>query len=426
MLDSAPMESRAARMAFSCLAMSALFLVASPGCVVRLSDRNEPLPNGGVTGAAAKCSSVDPLGKGGPGSGAAEVKYVGRYDVTDPSSALFDWSGNYVTARFEGTEVSASFEFDHDADLVFNVVIDDGDPQKLTVTSKKKTYSLAKNLRAGTHEVLLMRSTEALFGTVTFKGFSFGDGHLLPPTERPRRIELIGDSITCGYGDEGPNAICPYDVEVRKDVRVPLSQNIYVAYGSIAGRELSADVVTTCYSGKGIVFNYREPADDPDAKTTVPQYWERTLASKPDAPPWDFTKDLQPQVVVVALGTNDYTRDLNQDSVADGLDLAAFKKGTKDFLKLVRQRRPDAHIFVAVSPMLSDTFPFTGARSSMRDTFGQIVSEFASEGDKKMYRIEFVEMGTRYGLGCDYHPNLEVHRIMADQLVGAIRSKTCW
>jgi hypothetical protein len=35
-------------------------------------------------------------------------------------------------------------------------------------------------------------------------------------------------------------------------------------------------------------------------------------------------------------------------------------------------------------------------------------------------------MGERYGLGCDYHPNLDVHRIMADQLAAAIRSKTCW
>ena len=40
--------------------------------------------------------------------------------------------------------------------------------------------------------------------------------------------------------------------------------------------------------------------------------------------------------------------------------------------------------------------------------------------------MNLVEMGFRYGLGCDYHPNLEVHGIMAQQLVGAIRLKTCW
>jgi hypothetical protein len=40
--------------------------------------------------------------------------------------------------------------------------------------------------------------------------------------------------------------------------------------------------------------------------------------------------------------------------------------------------------------------------------------------------MELVEQGTRYGLGCDYHPNLTVHQIMAQQTIGAIRSKTCW
>lgn len=413
-------------MALSCIAVAAVCVVASPGCVVKLSERNEPLTNGGVTGPATDCSQVTPPGKGGPGTGEATTKFLGRF-VTDPNQSTFDWSGNTISARFEGTQVSANFAFDHDADLIFEAVIDNRDPIKFTASSRQSSYLIAKNLPAGPHEITLVRNTEALFGTVAFTGFSFGDGgKILPPTERPRLMEIIGDSITCGYGIEGPNATCPYDVEVRPGVRVPLSENIYLAYGSAAARALSADLVTECYSGKGVVFNYREPADDPDAKTTVPQYWERTLASKPDGPAWDFSKEKQPQVVVVNLGTNDYTRDLNQDSVADGLDVPAFKKGYKAFLQVVRQRRPDAHIFVTVSPMLSDTFPFTGARSNMRDTFGEIVSELNAEGDKKIYRMEFVEMGTRYGLGCDYHPNVEVHRIMTDQLVGAIRSKTCW
>jgi hypothetical protein len=76
--------------------------------------------------------------------------------------------------------------------------------------------------------------------------------------------------------------------------------------------------------------------------------------------------------------------------------------------------------------MLTDQYPLANARTNLRNILGNIVNEFNAEGDTKVYRIEFVEMGTRYGLGCDYHPNLTVHRIMADQLVGAIRAKTCW
>jgi hypothetical protein len=40
--------------------------------------------------------------------------------------------------------------------------------------------------------------------------------------------------------------------------------------------------------------------------------------------------------------------------------------------------------------------------------------------------MDLVEQGFRYGLGCDYHPNAQVHAMMAKQVIGAVRSKTCW
>jgi len=83
-------------------------------------------------------------------------------------------------------------------------------------------------------------------------------------------------------------------------------------------------------------------------------------------------------------------------------------------------------MFLAVPPMVTDKFPLDNARSDFRDALRGIVSELNAAGDTKVYFIELIEMGVRYGLGCDYHPNLEVHRIMADQVAGAIKSKTCW
>jgi hypothetical protein len=126
------------------------------------------------------------------------------------------------------------------------------------------------------------------------------------------------------------------------------------------------------------------------------------------------------------VGTNDFARDANLDGIPDGIDLTAFRAGYLAWVKFVRGLRPSAHIFLAVSPMLTDKFPLDDARSDMRRVLGSIVEELAAAGDAKVYRIELVEMGSRYGLGCDYHPNLEVHRIMADQVAGAIRSKLCW
>jgi len=443
------------------IAVAGIFLL--PACVVRLNDRNEPLPNGGVTGPVLDCSTATPLGRGAPG-GEAKTKFVGRFDFkTDPARPAFDWSGNHMSARFNGSEVTWGVAAvpDEDGkiglppDNVYDVVIDDGPPQEVILpdySSGEPRLSVTHRLPAGEHEITVYRSSEALFGVVKWEPFTFPGGTQLPPTRRPRRIEYIGDSITCGYGNEGTNATCPYDVAVRHvddgnggkaPVKIPRSENIVLAYGTLAAKALDADAQTLCFSGKGVVLNYREqgagngPVDpdaapDPDAKTTIPQYYERIFASEPPtlAQPnkWDFSpaNDPEPQVVFINLGTNDFARDLDQDSVADGIDQPRFRQGYLDFVRVVRSRRPNAEIFLALPPMITDKFPLDNARTDFRNILRGIVDELNASGDTKVYFVELVEMGVRYGLGCDYHPNLDVHRIMADQVIGAIRSKTCW
>ena len=412
--------------------------VLPTGCVVRLSDRNAPLENGGVSGGQVNCSTLPVLSEGAPSTDPAAVKtkFVGRYDV----NKNFDWSGNYMQARFRGTEVTWGAE--SNVENLYEQVVD-GQAQRVILGGKVPNKTVTVKVADGEHEITVMRSSEALYSPGSFIPFTFGAGtQQLAPVERPRRIEYIGDSITCGYGDEGANATCPYDIPTSDGSgRIPISENIYLAYGSIAARRLAADAVTLCYSGKGVVLNYREqgfgegkninPNDKPDsdAKTTIPDYYLRTLASV-NVPrgtgDWDFTKEPQPQVVVMNIGTNDFARDINQTGIADGIDLVKFRDGYIKFVRFVRSKRPDAHMFLAVPPMVTDKFPLDNARSDFRNTLRSITEEMNGAGDSKVYFIELVEMGIRYGLGCDYHPNLEVHRIMADQVVGAIRAKTCW
>lgn len=398
---------------------------ASMACVVRLNDKFEPVENGGVGGAPVDCSKVTPAGTGAPG-GPAEPLFVGRFDrTTDPAKAIFDWSGNYIEARFNGASLTVKLEAGNP--VYFVAALDDRDPVKFKVVPGKTAYQPIANIPAGDHTIRIQRLTEALSGAETaFLGFDFGGGKILPQWVRPRRIEYIGDSITCGYGNEGANATCPYDIP-DPDVpgkRIPETENQYLAFGAVAARNLQADAVTVCWSGKGVYQNYREKEDDPDKKTTVPQYYLRTIGGAAQSV-FDF-KDPEPGVVVISLGTNDFARDLNQDSIADGIDLAVFKAKYAEFVKFVRSKRPNAHIFLAVPPMLSDKFPLDNARRDCRAVIDSIAADFAAANDPKVYGMELLEMGVAYGLGCDYHPNIRVHGEMARQVQGAIRSKTCW
>ncbi|MDB4940921.1 MAG: Endoglucanase precursor [Labilithrix sp.] len=481
--------------------------VLLPACVVNLSEKNSPFVNGAVTGPAADCSVTVAPGEGAPG-GAARIKYLGRYDLTDPERPHFDWSGNSMNARFRGTEVTWGAE--SGTEIVYIQVVD-GVTSKVILGGAVENKTVTVTVPDGEHEITVVRSSEALFSDGAFIPFTFGGGTtLLPPVERPRRIEYIGDSITCGYGNEGTNATCPYDIPLRTEtapdgtvttVTLPVTENVYLAYGSIAARRLAADATTLCFSGKGVGVNYREqgvgeatnvnPTDapDPDARTLIPDYYLRTLATLgpaktckknqdcrsnvcdaglcrcqasrdccdagsdaecekannacEDAParsagtgrtchsekfqPWDFAMDQpEPQVVFINLGTNDFSRDINQDGVSDGIDLVAFREAYQRFVDFVRSKRPNAQIFLAVPPMVTDKFPLDNARTNLKNTLRSITDQMNAAGDTKVYSLELLEMGVRYGLGCDYHPNLEVHRIMADQVVGAIASKTCW
>lgn len=466
--------------------IACMLVLLAPACVIKLSDRNAPAPNGDVTGEPADCSRVQVLPHASVGTN-PEIKFVGRFDTRDPQNIQFDFSGNVISARFEGPQVSARLEA-LEQDVLFSAVVDGGERVPIQVLSRNaqpqgfnppQAYLLAENLGPGPHEIVLHRDTEAQNGgVVVFRGFDFGGGRLLPPTQRARRIEVIGDSISCGYGNLGLNATCPFDIEVRRTgecpegelppdfekkypkcevARVPFTEVQYLAYGSLVGRRLDADVSTVCWSGKGVERNYREPkigAAALDAKTTVPMVWrERTLGTKPNAPPgtpqedaaklgvpWDFTKEPEPQVVIINLGTNDFTRDVklnNQgnvestdglgDNVPDGdIDLDSFRATYRDFVRDVRAKRPNAHIFLATPPMITDQYPIDNARKMLDGVLRGIAAEFDAAGDKKVYAMDLVEQGTRYGLGCDYHPNTRVHEIMAEQVAGAIRSKTCW
>jgi len=311
-------------------------------------------------------------------------------------------------------------------------------------------FIVAENLDANAeHEVRIFRSVEADRGAFEFHGFTFnrtrkegdrkvveGQGTLLAPVERPRLIEVIGDSIAVGYGIYGKNASCRFSID---------TQEHYDTFGAIAARAFDADLISTAVSGRGVfrnndtvpekfdagdgVIGTREVAADNNMRVmferlvpgkTLSDAVERNgaLATDPYAARlFDFSSARQPQVVVIALGTNDF--------YLGPPDATKFYEAYRDLVKRVRDLYPKAHIFCGLPPMISDSQSDL-PRTIMRDHLKRVVSEFGGKGDQRVYHMEFLDQGVRYGLGCDFHPNVTTHRIVAEQLIGAIRSKTCW
>jgi lysophospholipase L1-like esterase len=327
------------------------------------------------------------------------TRFVGRW-VKDGNAMRCAWSGCFVTAKFTGTAISARLK--DDGFNLLQVVVDGEVKRVLRLDSKKgeTSYLLAEGLAEGTHEVAIHKRAEAKVGDILFYAFEprtgDGPGKLLPGTPPPeRRIELLGDSITTGYGNEGPGAACGY---------VNSEQNEYLTYGAIAARNLNADHSTIAWSGK--------------TQYEMRQYFDKSLPQNPNGPKWDFAQ-WQPQVLVLNVGTNDFA---NVDP--------GESRFVRQYLELVRDVRaayPKTFLIVALGPMLSDAYP-EGRQNltKARRYFKVIVEKLKTQGETNYAFLEFPEQNHADGLGCGFHPSLKTHKLMADRLTALIKDHTSW
>jgi lysophospholipase L1-like esterase len=269
----------------------------------------------------------------------------------------------------------------------------------LMPTAGTMSYPLASGLAAGEHDALLYKRTEAFFTTAQFLGFMVAGGQILDHAfnTQNRRIELIGDSITCGYGDEGMGPTCPFTNG---------TENEYLAYGALTARALGAEQVTLAWSGKGVYRNYDGTMTEP-----VPVLYDRTIATSATSS-WDFKSEI-PDAVIVNLGTNDF---------AQGDPGSGFVSAYDAFVKKIRGHYPTATIFLAVGPMLGDP-SLTTARGYVQG----VVSTETQAGDTRIAYVEFAQQDIAAdGAGCDYHPSLATHQKMATVLTAAIKGKLGW
>jgi lysophospholipase L1-like esterase len=325
---------------------------------------------------------------------AATVRFVGRFEKQPDGAARFAWTGSSVLARFQGSGIAVRLKDEGPGKNVWYAIVD-GEPRAMFKTEAgKETYPLATGLSDGVHEVALYKRTEARYGEAVFVGFET-PGKLLPAPPPPeRRIEVIGDSITTGYGNEGHGPACLPATD---------QENPYVTYASVSARELKADLHTVAWAGKTIM--------------EMTELWDRTLPSRAESV-WDH-KSWVPHMVVVNVGTNNF-------ALADPGE-ARFVRLYTALVERLRKVYPDALIVCALGPMLSDVYPeghqsLTKARRYMKVA----VAKIKEGGDAKVELLEFPEQKHADGMGCGYHPSPKTHKLMAERLVAFAREKLRW
>ncbi len=321
------------------------------------------------------------------------IQYSGRIDFSDPKAPRFDWPGVSILVKFKGKSIGFLLE---DGGNDYDVKVD-GKPEKVWVTQPDHNLYTLAGLANGEHTVQIVKRTEALFGIAAFKGLVLSDeGVLLNPPPKPaRKIEIIGDSFACGYGDEATTLKC-------ENLR-PF-ENADKAFGAEAARDLNAEYTLVAYSGKGIVRNWGDK--NKRSADPFPTLFNRVLCHDPDKP-WDFSQWV-PDAVVIHLGQNDFSSKPEADS-QDYID------GYLKLIKEVRGKYPNAFIYCFA------TTGWPGYSSYVEE----VVAKRHEAGDEHVYFVGYPNVPSDE-LGCDYHPQAKAQKELANILVPVMRDTLGW
>lgn len=317
-----------------------------------------------------------------------KVRLIGRFDLGQEGKARFTWPGSAMEFRFEGASASIGIA---GSDRVRFLVSVDGEEKELLITPGERIYPLAAGLEAGSHLISITRLSESFAGITAFTSDPVVQGKLLTPPDPPaRRLLVLGDSITAGYGVEGTNETCGYSIETSNPLK---------AYASLAAKALDADLHIIAWSGIGVWRSYGEIT--PDEPSIIERY-PLTLGDDFDSR-WNPAQ-FPPDAILVAIGTNDYWDD----------EAPGYRDAMGSLLQTLRGDYPRAPVYLIVSPMLS---------GSAREQHKAVLDSFTGES---VAVLDLGKIEVSDGYGCDYHPNTNTQSRMAGALAEYLKDALGW
>lgn len=348
---------------------------------------------------AAACFSVKHNGEEGVLSAAA-LEPIGRYELDENKNLHLISSGAHFGFTFTGLECEIMvsvptgsqhnyLQYEVDGQYRQRVKVVPGAVQSITIQVPK----------AGRHTISIYKATEAHTGAVIINRIR---GNAVQPQSLPQKliIEFIGNSITCGAAADASEIPCGAGAYHDQ-------HNAYYAYGPRVARALGASFILNSVSGIGIYRNWN--SDGP----AMPQVYSNLYFQENNSKEWN-TNAFRPQVISIALGTNDFS---NGDGKRERkpFDSAQFVKAYVQFVQQVKAKRGEAQIALLSSPMVHGSNAVL-LQNCLEAIKREIDDLFPTQ--KPVALFFFKPMQAR---GCTGHPSVEDHALLAADVLTFFR-----
>jgi hypothetical protein len=366
----------------------------------------------------------------------AALQYVGRWDLSNRSQPQFQWPGSSISFQLQCSETStilANFT-SNDAWIKLGVYLGSGTgkEQHISTTLAEKTAAVQAVIPAGTWRISIVKIAEDFNGNPTlggnmdlppstFLGMEYNSEicKLSPAPPKERKMQIIGDSITCGFG----NDVNPRDLKAKAEcasgmisgaVAHNMSEHVYnltnthEAYSMQLARRFNADVQIQCISGIGLCKNAGQIPSHTDENISL--FVDRVLPYSTGAP-WDYA--IQPDLLVVNIGTNDYDSSAGPMAPSKTEFIAAY-------LRLVHH----------VMSYYSSATKIVLVCGPMQNRFCPSVVQVASDLRTAGFSAEYVAASlpnSPLGLGgCMYHPDVAEDTAVVDLILPVVQNLTGW
>ncbi|MBP5404863.1 MAG: hypothetical protein J6Y74_02835 [Clostridia bacterium] len=249
----------------------------------------------------------------------------GRRYVRD-GRLFLNASGASLFGRFRGRKLSFLLWSDY-AEKGRNAYV------RLTVDGKTKRYRLPRgektlvvSLSQGTHAFEIVKLTESTNNAFALASVET-DGVFLPKEEKAGlKLEFIGDSVTTGFGVLAKETYGEYKTK---------EQDFTKAFPYLTAKALGAAYCVTAAGGWPIYKSKYAPYAIPDFYENVDLLRNETK--------WDFSS-YTPDIVVVTLGTNDFSYLADLSAEKEKEERAEVRKHFLAFIKRLLALYPEAKI----------------------------------------------------------------------------------
>lgn len=318
------------------------------------------------------------------------IKLYGRTFDMDGCLAA-GWSNSGFSFNFYGSSlIIAMGDFKGENTAYVKITVDDV-CYKFPIKGGDE-HLLVDSIPLSRHKVCVYRITEGepplLFKSITISGENC---HFMAREQnKSRKIEFVGDSITCGYGVLGQQSNPTF---------VTYEEDSTQTYAFFTAKAFGAELRTECLSGKGFYCNCVGSTDDVRAG----DFFKRV---SPFGREYDHTLWV-PDVLVVNVGTNDMWGGAKPDMYMQKLE---------EFYNFARKIYPDTDILF-----------LTGF---MGEFFAHEIRDFVREKSKTDGKLHFMLLESIHGRECETgangHPNVNAHIRIYRALAKKVASITGW